>query len=127
MVTDTSGIILGDEPLPAASFSSLGDLVDPRQHTAPLDVAGCDHGLLLRQLRMMLVIRRCEETIGDGVASRQVVCPAHLAIGQEAAAVGVSAPLRSTDRVFGSHRSHAHFLALGASPYRLLAEVLGKE
>ena len=106
--------------------TSLGDLTDPRAHTAALDIAGCDVTVLRQQLRKMLTIRRCEEVIGDGVASKQVMCPAHLAIGQEAVAVGVSQHLRSSDRVFGSHRSHSHYLALGLSTYRLLAEVLGK-
>src|SRR5687768_12744053 len=116
MVSNFPGITLADESAARAGSSSLGDLADPRAYTGPVDIAGCDVTLLLQQLRTMLVIRRCEETIGDGVARRQVVCPAHLAIGQEAAAVGVSAHLRRSDRVFGSHRSHAHFLSLGASP-----------
>jgi TPP-dependent pyruvate/acetoin dehydrogenase alpha subunit len=53
--------------------------------------------------------------------------PCHLGIGQEAVAVGVSHCLNSADRVFGGHRSHSHYLALGGSVYRLLAEVLGKQ
>jgi pyruvate dehydrogenase E1 component alpha subunit len=83
--------------------------------------------LLLAQLRAMLLIRRVEEVIGDGVADHQVICPAHLGVGQEAIAVGVSEHLRASDRVFGGHRSHANYLALGGDLYRLLAEVLGKE
>jgi TPP-dependent pyruvate/acetoin dehydrogenase alpha subunit len=111
----------------ANARASLGDLADPCAHTGPLDIAGCDLAALGRHLRTMLLIRRCEEIIGDAVSKRQVICPAHLAIGQEAVAVGVSEHLRPSDRVFGSHRSHAHYLALGGSPYRLLAEILGKE
>ena len=45
-------------------------------------------------------------------------CPCHLAVGQEAVAVGVSRHLRPSDRVFGNHRSHGHFLALGGSTSR---------
>lgn len=104
----------------------LGSLADPSAYTDALDIEGCDVGRLIAQMRMMLLIRRTEESIGDGVARRQVICPAHLGIGQEAIAVGVSEHLRSSDRVFGAHRSHSHYLSVGGDLYRLLAEVLGK-
>jgi TPP-dependent pyruvate/acetoin dehydrogenase alpha subunit len=104
----------------------LDDLADPSKFTAKLDISGCDCALLKAQLRMMLVIRRVEEKIGDGVTAGTIVCPCHLGIGQEAIAVGISHHLRASDRVFGTHRSHSHFLALGGSVYSLLAEVLGK-
>jgi pyruvate dehydrogenase E1 component alpha subunit len=52
--------------------------------------------------------------------------PCHLGIGQEAVAVGVASQLRKTDRVFGGHRSHSHFLSMGGDLYALVAEVLGK-
>ena len=48
-------------------------------------------------------------------------------MGQEAAAVGMAVHLRPSDRVFGAHRSHAHYLALGGSLHGLLAEVQGKD
>ena len=51
--------------------------------------------------------------------------PIHLSIGQEAVA-GVSCNLNGNDKVYGSHRGHSHYLALGASIEKLLAEVLGK-
>ncbi len=41
--------------------------------------------------------------------------------------MGVAQHVREGDRVFGAHRSHGHFLALGAPVESLLAEVLGKE
>ncbi len=53
-------------------------------------------------------------------------CPCHLSIGQEGVATGVATALRSTDRLFGNHRSHAHYLAAGGDLYGLLAEVLGR-
>ncbi|MBI3113561.1 MAG: NTP transferase domain-containing protein, partial [Rhodospirillales bacterium] len=42
-------------------------------------------------------------------------------------AVGVVFHARPGDRLFGAHRSHAHFLALGGSVRGLLAEVQGKQ
>lgn len=105
---------------------SLGALADPLEFTGELDIAGCDPARLKTGFRMMLLIRRVEETIAEGIASGEIVCPCHLAIGQEAIAVGISSHLRSSDRIFGTHRSHSHFLALGCDVYGLLAEVLGK-
>jgi pyruvate dehydrogenase E1 component alpha subunit len=106
--------------------NSLGSLADPESYTGSLIIDTCDSELLKSQLRMMLLIRRVEEKIGDGVSAGQITCPCHLGIGQEAIAVGVSAHLYKTDRIFGTHRSHPHFLAVGGTVYSLLAEVLGK-
>jgi len=41
--------------------------------------------------------------------------PAHLSIGQEAAAVGMAYNLSTDDLIFGSHRSHGEILAKGLS------------
>ena len=50
--------------------------------------------------------------------------PAHLSIGQEAAAVGMAFHLNENDYIFGSHRSHGEILALSlihiSEPTRLL-------
>lgn len=46
--------------------------------------------------------------------------PAHLSIGQEAAAVGMAFSLTPDDHIFGSHRSHGEILAKGFSAIRRL-------
>ncbi len=46
--------------------------------------------------------------------------PAHLSIGQEAAAVGMAFSLTPDDFIFGSHRSHGEILAKGFSSIRQL-------
>ena len=104
----------------------LGILADPTQLTEPLNIDGCNSEGLISQLKRMIVIRRVEETIADMVATGEARCPCHLAIGQEATAVGVAAHLTPQDRIFGCHRSHAHYLALGGEPYTLFAEILGR-
>ena len=38
-------------------------------------------------------------------------CPVHLSIGQEACAVGVCGALSLSDKVFSTHRCHAHYIA----------------
>ncbi|MEC9348999.1 MAG: thiamine pyrophosphate-dependent dehydrogenase E1 component subunit alpha, partial [Planctomycetota bacterium] len=53
--------------------------------------------------------------------------PAHLSIGQEAAAVGQSFLLGPADHIFGSHRSHGEFLAKGLSAiHKLSGDELGE-
>ncbi len=104
----------------------LGQLTDPTQFCEPLDIDEMPKEELLRFVRSMLLIRRVEETIADMVESGEAKCPCHLGIGQEGAAVGVAAALRPTDRAFGAHRSHSHYVAMGGNVRQLLAEVLGK-
>jgi pyruvate dehydrogenase E1 component alpha subunit len=106
---------------------TLGALADPVAYTEPLDLAQIENSWAVAKLRAILQIRIAEEVIAELVESGEARCPCHLGIGQEAVAVGVSAHLRPTDRVFGAHRSHSHYLALGGGLLELFAEVLGKE
>ena len=48
--------------------------------------------------------------------------PAHLSVGQEAAAVGMAFTLAPDDHIFGSHRSHGEILAKGFSAIRQLSD-----
>lgn len=48
--------------------------------------------------------------------------PAHLSIGQEAAAVGMAYTLSVDDFIFGSHRSHGEILAKGLSAINIIDE-----
>jgi 2-oxoisovalerate dehydrogenase E1 component len=48
--------------------------------------------------------------------------PAHLSVGQEAAAVGMAYTLNTDDYIFGSHRSHGEILAKGLSAISKLDE-----
>lgn len=106
---------------------SLGDLADPHYHTAPIGLNNRPTEDLLAHLEKMVLIRSAEEIIADLVTSNETKCPCHLCIGQEAVAVGVARNLTRNDRLYGGHRSHSQFLALGGSPQELLAEVLGRE
>jgi acetoin:2,6-dichlorophenolindophenol oxidoreductase subunit alpha len=108
------------------SNKNLGALADPRSFKGALNLGSQTAEQLLGSLRSMLLIRFAEEAVADLSRSGEARCPCHLGIGQEAVAVGLSAHLRSTDRVFGGHRSHSHYLALGASLDKMMAEILGK-
>lgn len=74
----------------------------------------------------MVRIRMVEEAIADRYDEQLMRCPVHLSIGQEAVAVGVCTDLLPTDRIFSTHRCHAHYLAKGGDLKAMLAEIHGK-
>lgn len=84
-------------------------------------------GLLLGLYRTMMRIRLCEESLVEPILRNKVVCPVHLCSGQEAVATGVCAALSEQDYVFGTHRSHGHYLAKGGGMKELIAEICGRE
>ncbi len=77
---------------------------------------------LVNIFRHMIVIREFETMLNEiktkgeyqGIAYNHPG-PAHLSIGQEAAAVGMAYLLDENDFIFGSHRSHGEILAKGLS------------
>jgi pyruvate dehydrogenase E1 component alpha subunit len=77
--------------------------------------------------RMMVRIRLCEESLVEPILNGEVRCPVHLYSGQEAIATGVCFALSGEDYVFGTHRSHGHYLAKGGDLRELVAEIYGKE
>jgi pyruvate dehydrogenase E1 component alpha subunit len=77
-------------------------------------------------LERMWLIRAFEERASEMYARNQIAGLLHLGIGQEAVAVGLASALEPRDRTFGGHRAHAHALARGADPTRLLAEIAGR-
>lgn len=80
----------------------------------------------LGMLERMWLIRAFEERVSELYARNQIAGLLHLGIGQEGVAVGLAWGLEPRDRLFGGHRAHAHALARGADPVRLLAEIAGR-
>lgn len=74
----------------------------------------------------MFRIRMVEESIAEHYTEQEMRCPVHLSIGQEATAVGACHALLHTDRVFSTHRCHAHYLAMAGNLKAMLAEIYGK-
>lgn len=77
---------------------------------------------------MMRRIRTFEERVGElfvrgGTAGSML----HLSIGEESAAAGVCAAMQPQDSFTTHHRGHGIFLARGADPQRMMAEIAGKE
>ena len=75
----------------------------------------------------MLRIRLCEESFVEPILAGEIRCPCHLYSGEEAVAVGICAALTDRDYIFGSHRSHGHFLAKGGSMREMAAEIFCRE
>lgn len=83
--------------------------------------------ILISLYRKLILIRLTEETIAEKYKEREMRCPVHLSIGQEAVAVGVCENLRKEDIIYSTHRCHAHYLAKGGDLNRMIAEIYGKE
>jgi acetoin:2,6-dichlorophenolindophenol oxidoreductase subunit alpha len=77
-------------------------------------------------LREMLLIRRFEEKVEERFRAGELPGFLHVAIGQEASAVGVCRALEDGDIISSTHRAHAHTLAKGTHPNELMAELYGK-
>ena len=81
---------------------------------------------LISLYESMLRIRLVEEAIAEHYGEGEMRCPVHLSIGQEAVAVGVCEALKVSDKVYSTHRCHAHYLAKGGDLKRMIAEICGK-
>ena len=77
-------------------------------------------------LREMLLIRRFEEKVEERFRAGELPGFLHVAIGQEAVAVGVCRALEDGDVIASTHRAHGHTLAKGTHPNEIMAELYGK-
>ena len=83
---------------------------------------------LLTLYREMRRVRSFEERVGElFVRGKSAGSMLHLSIGEESAAVGVASLMRDGDTFTTHHRGHGIFLARGADPNRMMAEIGGKE
>jgi pyruvate dehydrogenase E1 component alpha subunit len=82
--------------------------------------------LLRTFFRELLLIRRFEEKVEERFRAGELPGFLHVAIGQEACAVGVCAALERSDVIASTHRAHAHAIAKGTAPERIMAELYGK-
>src|SRR4051812_50173335 len=74
----------------------------------------------------MLLIRRFEEKVEERFRAGELPGFLHVAIGQEASAVGVCRALEDGDIIASTHRAHGHTLAKGTHPNEVMAELYGK-
>jgi acetoin:2,6-dichlorophenolindophenol oxidoreductase subunit alpha len=76
-------------------------------------------------LDAMIRIRGIEAALQVASVEGLLEGPVHVSLGQEAAAVGLAKAMRADDVLLSNHRGHAHALALGLDPYRVIAEIVG--
>ena len=121
-------IVLDPELLLApGAIDCTGIAVNAYNKTVEQERALFSEDELLAVWRDMAAIREFE-TILNEIKIKRVykgvqydhLGPAHLSIGQEAAAVGMAFTLTPDDHIFGSHRSHGEILAKGFSAIRSL-------
>jgi TPP-dependent pyruvate/acetoin dehydrogenase alpha subunit len=77
--------------------------------------------------KMMMLIRLFEEALEEMFSRGLLHGTMHLSIGQEATAAGACLALQKEDLITSTHRGHGHCLAKGADPYKMFAELLGRE
>ena len=81
----------------------------------------------LRFYRQLLRVRTFEERVSEMFVKGETAgSMLHLSIGEEAGAVGVIGAMREGDGFTTHHRGHGIFLARGADPKRMMAEIAGK-
>lgn len=81
---------------------------------------------LLAYYTQMLLIRRFEEKTGQLYGMGLIGGFCHLYIGQEAVVVGMQSCIKPGDQVITTYRDHAHMIAVGADPRKIMAELLGR-
>ena len=123
-------IIIEPEQVFARDTIHLSDIqVNAYQKSLAEEVAAHSREDLLAMWQDMCAIREFESILQElktkgaykGITYNHAG-PAHLSIGQEAAAVGMAFSLTPDDHIYGSHRSHGEILAKGFSAIRQLTE-----
>src|SRR5256885_11710173 len=123
-------IVIAPEKVFASETIRFSDIpVNAYHRSAEQELATYTTDDLLNIWRDMGAIREFETILNEiktkgaykGIAYNHAG-PAHLSIGQEAAAVGMAFPLGPEDHIFGSHRSHGEILAKGFSAIRQLSD-----
>src|SRR5688572_5936539 len=74
----------------------------------------------------MVLIGRFEEKVEERFRAGELPGFLHVAIGQEAVAVGVCRALEDGDVIASTHRAHGHTIAKGTPPNEVMAELYGK-
>lgn len=73
--------------------------------------------------RLMVLMRRFEESCLEGVAAKEIHGEVHTAIGQEAVGAALAEHVRAGDAVSSTHRNHLHAIAAGVPLVPMLAEI----
>ena len=108
------------------STSATGLSINSMQMAKVETKRGLSEERLREFLREMLLIRRFEEKVEEQFRAGDLPGFLHVAIGQEAVAVGVCQAMDDGDVFASTHRAHGHTLARGTHPNAVMAELYGK-
>jgi len=107
------------EPIPVNQYNKT--IEEEKENFSKDDFLRIYHDMaLIREFETMLNL--IKTTGGYKGVEYNHPGPAHLSIGQEAAAVGMAYNLTVDDFIFGSHRSHGEILAKGLSAIQKLSD-----
>lgn len=106
--------------------TSLATATLPSEAATVLEEKVLDVEDLHDMYRVMVLIRRVEESLLKLAEADLIGGAMHTAIGHEANAVGTAWALRADDYLTCTYRGHHHSLARGMDPKRAIAEVLGR-
>lgn len=83
--------------------------------------------LSIELYKKMYMVRMTEEKIREYYPTDEIKTPTHLAIGEEAIAVGVIEATSPTHQIFGTYRNHAIYIAKTGETDSFFAELFGKK
>lgn len=83
--------------------------------------------LNLELYKKLYLIRKVEGEICKYYHENEMKTPMHTSLGEEGIVVGVCYALKPNDQVFGTHRSHALYLAKTGETDKFFAEMYGKK
>jgi len=82
---------------------------------------------MIELYKKLYLIRKVEEKIQKHYYEDEMKTPMHMSMGEEGIAAGVCHALRKKDQIFGTHRSHAIYLAKTGDTDKFFAEMHGKK
>ena len=100
-----------------------------RKSAEPTGPANDDIGEAVRLglYRTQAIIRETEQRAYDLFLQNLVKGTSHLSLGQEAIAAGFAMAMKPGDLSFCTYRGHAHTLARGVEPEKVLGELMGRD
>lgn len=82
---------------------------------------------MIELYKKLYLIRKVDEKIKKHYYEDAMKTPMHMSIGEEAIAAGVCHALKKDDQIFGTHRSHAIYIAKTEDTDMFFAELHGKK
>ena len=93
----------------------------------PIDLSRVSQDVAVHLYQKLMLVREFEQRVTALYLQGKIPGTIHLALGQEACAVGACSALHSDDWITLTHRGHGQALAKGVSASSLMAELFAKD